>query len=415
MCQHPCGAGSQEAAPDRRAPTTLADVVRTYRPAYEQTHRLFPTERAVLNSVERCRTAELGGHVDHCRDCGRDRPSYNSCHNRHCPTCPAVPQAKWIAGRLQRVLPTHYFHVVFTLPAELRGITIGNRELVYDLLFRCASETLLEFGRDEQRLGGELGVTTVLHTWTRTLEYHPHLHCIVTGGALSPNAERWIATRPNYLFPVEALAMVFRGKLLDGLKRAERTGKLRIADSKRFASTVAALYRKDWNVYCKRPFGGPEQVIKYLGQYTHRVAISNQRLVSMDERGVTFRTKSGQRITLDGVVFLSRWLKHVLPPGFVKIRHFGLMSSSHATTRLQRARALLEAQALVEKSHPVATIPPTLVEKALSRTSTWRDILLRLNGVDPAACPYCGSNNLTREPLPRTGAGARAPPEVMAA
>jgi hypothetical protein len=415
MCQHQPGAGSQEAAPDRSAKPTLADAVRKYRQAYEKTHGLFPTERAVLNAIERCRTAELGGHMDRCVDCGGERPSYNSCHNRHCPTCPAVPQAKWIAGRLQRVLPTHYFHVVFTLPAELRWTTHANRELVYDLLFRCASETLLEFGRDEQRLGGELGVTTVLHTWSRTLEYHPHLHCIVTGGALSPDGDRWIGAQPNYLFPVEALAIVFRGKLLDGLKQAEQTGKLRIADAKRFASTVAALYRKDWNVYCKRPFGGPEQVIKYLGQYTHRVAISNYRLVSMDDRGVTFRTKSGQKITLEGVAFLSRWLKHVLPPGFVKIRHFGLMSSSHATTRLERARTLLATQSIAEKSHPVAAVPPTLIEKDLSQTSTWRDILLRLNGVDPGTCPHCGSHNLTREPLPRARVAARAPPEAMAA
>jgi hypothetical protein len=326
-----------------------------------------------------------------------------------------VPQAKWIAGRLKRVLPTHYFHVVFTLPAELRGVTRANRELVYDLLFRCASETLLEFGRDPERIGGELGVTTVLHTWSRSLEFHPHIHCIVTGGALSLGGEQWIAARSKYLFPVEALGIVFRGKLLDGLKLAERSGKLRVSDSKRFASTVAALYRKDWNVYCKRPFGGPEQVIKYLGHYTHRVAISNYRLISMDERGVTFRTKSGQKITLDGVTFLSRWFKHVLPRGYVKIRHFGLMSSSHAATRLERARALLEAKELAEKNNPVATITPTLLEKGLNRDSKWRDILLQLNGVDPGVCPYCGSHNLTREPLPRTGTAARAPPKAIAA
>jgi hypothetical protein len=354
--------------------------------------------------------------MDHCCDCGRDRPSYNSCHNRHCPTCPAVPQAKWIAGRLQRVLPTHYFHVVFTLPAELRGTTKANRELVYDLLFRYASETLLEFGRDEERLGGELGVTTVLHTWSRTLEYHPHIHCIVTGGALSLDGDRWIAARPNYLFPVEALGIVFRGKLLDGLKQAQRCGKLRVSDSKRFASNIAALYRKDWNVYCKRPFGGPEQVIKYLGQYTHRVAISNQRLVSIDERGITFRTKSGKQVTVDGVTFLSRWCQHILPRGYVKIRHFGLMSSSHATTRLERARALLDAQALAEKNHPVDTTPPpTLNDRQLPPDSKWRDILLQLNGVDPAICPYCGSHNLTRQPLPRTATLARSPPEAIAA
>jgi hypothetical protein len=326
-----------------------------------------------------------------------------------------VPQAKWIAGRLERVLPTHYFHVVFTLPAELRGVTKANRELVYGLLFRCASETLLEFGRDPERIGGELGITTVLHTWSRTIEFHPHLHCIVTGGALSLDGNQWISARPNYLFPREALGILFRGKFLDGLKRAERSGKLRIFDSKRFASTMAALYRKKWNVHCKRPFGGPEQVIKYLGQYTHRVAISNYRLVTMDERGVTFRTKSGQTVTFDGVTFLSRWCQHVLPCGYVKIRHFGLMSSSHATTRLEVARALLVAQSQAPDQGSAAATRPTMPEKEIKPNSSWREILLVLNGIDLGACPYCGGHNLVREPLPRTGTAARAPPEALAA
>lgn len=413
MGQHRPGAGSQEAAPNRSVNPTLADVVRKHRQAYEQTHILSPTERVALDAIERCRTAELGGHMDRCLDCGGERPSYNSCHNRHCPTCPAVPQAKWIAGRLQRVLPTHYFHVVFTLPAELRGVTKANRELVYDLLFRCASETLLEFGRDPKRIGGELGITAVLHTWSRTLEFHPHLHCIVTGGALSLDGESWIAARPKYLFPRKALGIVFRGKLLDALKRAVRSGTLRISDSRRFASTVAALYRKDWNVYCKRPFGGPEQVIKYLGQYTHRVAISNQRLVAMDERGVTFRTKSGKQVTVDGIAFLSRWCQHVLPRGYVKIRHFGLMSSSHATTRLELARALLNAQ--TSSNTPVIACVPVLVESTLNPSAKWRDIILTLNGIDLGACPFCGGRNLVRKPLSRRAAVARAPPEAVAA
>ena len=394
---------------------TLAEVVRKYRQAYEQTYGLRRTERAVLNAIERCRTAELGGHLDHCCDCGRDRPSYNSCHNRHCPTCPAVPQAKWIAGRLQRVLPTHYFHVVFTLPAELRGTTNANREPVYDLLFRCVSETLLEFGRDPERLGGEIGVTTVLHTWSRDLTYHPHVHCIVTGGALHPDGASWFAASPKYLFPVEALGIVFRGKFLDGLKQLEQKRRLRGSNPKRFASTVAALYRKDWNVYCKRPFGGPEQVIKYLGQYTHRVAISNQRLVAIDERGVTFRTKCGNKVTLDGVTFLARWLSHVLPRGFVKIRHFGLMSSSHATTRLEQARKLLDSQAQIPNPNTEVEAHATMVERGLCGEAKWRDIILALNGIDPGVCQHCGSRNLERRPLPNSRDSARAPPTQLAA
>ena len=313
----PC-AGSR-AAQSNRPSLELADIVRAHRTAYEQSHTLSLTERAVLDAIARCRTAALGGHVDVCTECGLVQPTYNSCHNRHCPKCPAVAQAKWIAARLERVLPTHYFHVVFTLPAELRGITKANRSTVFRLLLRCAAATLLQLGHDPKRLGGELGVTAVLHTWTQQLHFHPHAHCIVTGGALSPDGERWISAHPDYLFPVHVMGKLYRGKLLAALRRAQRRGELRLRDPDRFASLLSRLYRKNWVVYCKRPFGGPQQVISYLGQYTHRVALSNHRLVAMDEHTVTFRTKSGQRVPLDADTFLSRWLSHLVPKGFVKI------------------------------------------------------------------------------------------------
>ncbi len=406
MCQSDPCAGSAESAQGGRAPLELADLVRAFRRAYEQQHALTLTERAVLDAVERCRTAALGGHVTVCLDCGTvSDPSYNSCHNRHCPKCPAVAQAKWIAGRLERILPTHYFHVVFTMPAQLRGLAWANPRVVYALLSQCAAATLLQLGEDPLRLGGELGVTAVLHTWTQKLDYHPHLHCVVTGGALDAEAGRWISTHPDFLFPVQVMGKLFRGKLLDALCRAERRGTLRVGDPTRFAALITSLYRKNWNVYCKRPFGGPEQVIEYLGKYTHRVAISNQRLVSMDEHGVTFRTKTGEHITLDGVTFLSRWLRHVLPKGFTKIRHYGLMSASHSTTRLPTARTLLSTKVALE-TEPENTPTPRL------RTARWRDVIYRITGIDIGTCRCCGSPALLRQSLSRSSLTPRAPPRA---
>lgn len=402
----PC-AGSKRAAQGGRPSLELADIVRAHRAAYEQSHTLSPTERAVLDAVARCRTAALGGHLDVCPDCGWAEPSYNSCHNRHCPKCPAVAQAKWIAVRLERVLPTHYFHVVFTLPAELRGIARANRATVFRLLLRSAAATLLALGHDPKRLGGELGVTAVLHTWTQQLHFHPHAHCIVTGGALSPDGERWISAHPDFLFPVHVMGQLFRGKMLAALRRAQRHGELRLRDPDRFAALLARLYRKKWVVYCKRPFGGPEQVIRYLGQYTHRVALSNHRLVAMDEHTVTFRTKSGQRVTLDAHTFLSRWLGHRLPKRFVKIRHYGLMSSSHATTRLESARRLLDRTH--GSSAAAASAEPQRRDDI--RSATWRDVIRLLTGIDLGACPVCGSRALQRRPLPRL-LEPRAPPKA---
>lgn len=408
MVQHgPC-AGSIELAQGDGPGLELADIVRAHRAAYERKHISSPTQRRVLDAVERCRTAALGGHVDVCKNCGFKRPSYNSCHDRHCPKCPAVAQAKWIAGRLERVLPTHYFHVVFTLPSELRSVARLNPTLVYDLLFRSAAQTLLALGRDPERLGGELGVTAVLHTWSRDLRYHPHVHCIVTGGALSPDGERWVAAHRDYLFPVQVMRRLFRGKLLDALKRAERRGELRVPDGLHFAATLARLHRKEWHVYAKRPFGGPEQVIRYLGQYTHRVAISNHRLVAMDERGVTFRTKNGQLATLGAETFLARWLSHLLPPGFVKIRHFGLMSAAHATTRLERARQVLLALQAPLALPAVDPVAPRATSDL--RSAKWRDVITLLTGVDLDACPACGAHALERRPLASLDLGARAPP-----
>jgi hypothetical protein len=373
----------------------VADIVRLHGDAFVRSHVLTPDQHAVLRAIERCRTAVLGGHVDVCDSCGYAAIAYNSCRNRHCPKCQALSQARWVEQRMQRVLPTHAFHVVFTLPSELHGLVMANRDKVFDLLFASATEALLELGRDPRWLGADLGITSVLHTWTRDLRFHPHVHCIVTGGGLSLDGERWVATRPNFLLPVRVLGALFRGKFLARLAHLHERGELRLegpaarlADPARFASVRDKLYRHRWVVYAKRPFGGPEQVFRYLGRYTHRVGLSNRRLVALDERGVTFRTWGEQTATLDPSEFLRRFVLHVLPRGFVKIRHHGLMAPSHVRTKLATARRLLGDA----PPPPNPADPPT--------TRDFRDVLLDITGVDLRRCPRCGLPAIRRHPLP---------------
>jgi len=380
-------------APARtRPPVELADVVRTYGPAFVQSRGLRPEQRKALRDIERCRTAALGGHLDVCTACAYEQPAYNSCRNRHCPKCQSLAQARWIDKRIERLLPVHYFHVVFTLPSELRAVATRSREAVFDLLFASASQTLLALGRDPKRLGGELGVTMVLHTWTRELHFHPHVHAIVTGGGLSDDDARWMPARKDFLFPVRVMGALFRGKMLAALERAHARGHIDLA-----GVDLRTLRSKSWVVYAKRPFGGPEQVIRYLGRYTHRVGISNQRLVSMDERGVTFRTKDGNAITVPGREMLARFVQHVLPPRFVKIRHYGLHAASHAKTRLEVAR---------QRIAPAAATPEPVA--ASDELADWQELLLRLSGVDMRRCPACHQPALVRTALP--DARSRAPP-----
>jgi len=367
----------------------VADIFRAYGEVYRQTHVISPEQRDAMRAIEICRTALLGGHVDVCNTCAFTRPAYNSCRNRHCPKCQALSQAAWIDKRMAYVLPTHYFHVVFTLPHELIALAQRNRKPIFTLLFSAAARTLLELGQDEQHLGAQLGVTAVLHTWTRDLRFHPHVHCIVTGGGLAPEGDRWISSRPNYLFPVRVLSEVFRGKFLDGLTRAYERGELdvggacaELANGERFGQLKDTLYRKDWVVYAKRPFAGPEQVFKYLGQYTHRVGISNHRLVSFDAQGVCFRTKNGKQVTVAPAEFIRRFLLHVLPDGFAKIRHYGLHASSNVHTKLAAAQRLLAVN-----NKPAQANPPH---------QTWQDQHLALTGVDLATCPRCGGQMVSR-------------------
>lgn len=387
-----CGDAREGQSVDRPS-LEVADIFRVYGERYRQTHALSPEQLRVIGNIETCRTEIRGGHVDKCDHCGHKVPSYNSCSDRHCPKCQALNQAKWIIGRKERILPTGYFHLVFTLPAQLRSLAICNRKLVFNMLFSCAAETLQELGRDEKYLGGTLGITAVLHTWTRKLDFHPHIHCVVTGGGLDVEGDRWVSSKPAFLFPVRVLSKLFRGKFLHALSRANARGELEFAggcanlkDSENFVALKDKLYNKDWVVYAKQPFGGPGAVFEYLGRYTHRVAISNQRLIGMNDQGITFFTKNGKTDTLSANEFIRRFLMHVLPGRYTKIRHFGLLAAGNVNTKLQRARELLEVENPKQKNdlETSKNLADTLLEKLMEQSQS------------PSTCPHCGIGRIIR-------------------
>lgn len=399
----------------RRPRHEVADIFRAHGEAYRATHSLTAEQRKVVWCVQACRTAVLGGHVEVCEDCGHKEPSYNSCRNRHCPKCQALDQGRWLQKQQNKILPVPYFHVVFTLPSELKPLARRNQKAVYDLLFKAASQTLLELGRDPGRFGALLGITAVLHTWTRDLRFHPHLHCVVTGGGLSLDGERWVDSGPKYLFPVQVLSKLFRGKFLAGLDRLHRRGELDIGEllpkgHDTFALLRDNLYRKNWVVYAKRPFAGPQEVFTYLGRYTHRVAISNHRILSFDDDGVTIDTRDGKTATMSAEQFIHRFLMHVLPPGFVKIRHYGLLASSNVKTKLVIARQLLADRVQDDRDNPNEETPSEIEELS----ADWCEALKQLTGVDPTVCPACGGSRLRREIVPAQTRPARlrsrAPP-----
>jgi hypothetical protein len=377
--------------PARAGRFDIADIVRGHRHELESAHRLTRAQKRVLTDIAQCRTAALGGHLDHCNHCGYEHPSYNSCRNRHCPKCQALAQEKWIEARRQRMLDVRHFHVVFTLPAELRSIARFAPEVVFDLLFHAAQRTLLEFG--QRRLGAALGATLVLHTWTRALRFHPHVHAIVTAGGLTADGSRWVPTSRRYLFPVHAMSIVFRAKMLGALNHAHRrqafAGFRAFEDSQAFDRLLQRVARLSWNVYAKAPFKLGRHVLDYLGRYTHRVGLANSRLLAVSEHAVTFRTKGAGVETLSPVVFLRRFVQHVLPDGFHKIRHIGLYAGA-ATARSDLARGLLG------DPRPRATI------------TTWREHLRQLTGRDISICPSCGAA-LVALPLPNE----RAPPRSV--
>jgi hypothetical protein len=390
----------------------VAHIFRLYGEEYRQEHRLSRPQMRAMRAIEICRTTALGGHVYKCDECGEQKISYNSCRNRHCPKCQSLDKERWLEQRSGELLPVPYFHVVFTLPHELNPLALANPKRFYDLLFASASQTLLEIAADPKHLGARIGVLAVLHTWSQTLELHPHLHCIVPGGGLSLDGQRWVPTRrPNYFLPVQVLAALFRGKFLAGVKAAHKAGQLILPESLRdpasFQALLDRLYLKTWVVYSKPPFGSPEQVLAYLARYTHRVAVSNPRLVRLDGGRVTFTYKDysqGGRVremTLPAEEFIRRFLLHVLPESFVRIRYFGLMSNRHRKRNLARCRELLTGQ-------PAAEVKTPLVAQ-----EDWRARLVRLTGRDPTICPVCGQGHLRLvEELPAApfDAPGRSPP-----
>src|SRR5229473_2827572 len=383
----------------------LADVIRA------ATDRLLDRRPAwlswlhlkVLTAILRCRTAALGGHADECSRCGHQAISYNSCRNRHCPRCQSHARDRWLDARRSELLPTRYSHVVFTLPHELAPLALQNKQIIYGLLFRCSAETLLEIAKDPRHLGAEIGFFSVLHTWNQKLQHHPHIHCVVASGGLSLDHTRWIRSHPRFFLPLPVLREVFRGKFVAALKLAFQRGQLhlsgdlaRLAQPKSFAAWLRPLFRKNWVVYSKPPFGGPEYVLQYLGRYTHRVAISNHRLVSLADGQVTFRWRDSadhnqqklMPVSLDE--FLRRFLLHLLPKGFVRIRHFGFLANRRRSTLLPLCFAVL------------GTVPSQVEPETSARESDplWR-------------CPKCGGPMAVIERLTAAQLQLRSPPVLV--
>ena len=336
----------------------VADIFRDHGAAWRRANagHVSLDQMKVMSAIERCRTAALGGHVARCEDCAHTTIAYNSCRNRHCPKCQGIAAREWLAARQADLLPVAYFHVVFTLPAAIADIAYQNKAVIYDILFTASAETMTAIAADPKHLGARIGITSVLHTWGSALTHHPHVHMIVPGGGIAADGSRWISSRPDFLVHVKVLARLFRGKFLAMLIDAHSGGRLKffsthvgLADKRTFKKFLAPLRRIKWVVYCKQPFAGPEQVLRYLSRYTHRVAISNRRLVAADDGGVSFRWKDyriegpgrWKTMTLTPHEFIRRFLMHVLPKGFHRIRHYGLLASGHRAANIARARELL--------------------------------------------------------------------------
>ena len=371
----------------------LADIFRQHGAAYRSAHRLPLNHLRVMRAVEVCRTAALGGHKDRCDSCGHIEISYNSCRNRHCPKCQTLQKEKWIEARGEDLLPIQYFHVVFTIPSELNALVIMNQKVMYDLLFRSVSETLMELSVNPKHLGARIGFMGVLHTWGQNLMDHPHVHCVVTGGGLSSEGTHWVSCREKFFIPVRVMSALFRGKFLSHLKGVFESGGLifpgsigHLSDPHAFEISRRRLYHKKWVVYCKPPFDGAEGVLQYLGRYTHRIAISNNRIISAEGGTVTFRWRdyadgNKQKVmTLKAEEFIRRFLLHVLPNRYVRLRHFGLLANRSRKDNITLCRELLGTDRTETK------------EK--DRKETWQEQLLRITGIDVFACPVCRTGRM---------------------
>lgn len=384
-----------------RGAIEVADVFRRHGDAYRKINgaHMGRAERRVMGAVTACRTAALGGHVEQCADCGAIRVAYNSCRNRHCPKCQNLTRAEWLDARRADLLPVPYFHVVFTLPEALREIAFQNKAVVYDVLMQTAAEALRTIAADPRHLGAEIGLVAVLHTWGQNLHHHPHVHCIVPGGGPSPDGTRWVACRPGFFLPVRVLSSLFRRLFLKRLDAAFKAGRLQffhalapLADPANFAKCVATVRRTDWVVYAKAPFGGPEQVLAYLGRYTHRVAIANSRLIALEDGRVSFRWHDYRHrarnkvMTLDAGEFIRRFLLHVLPDGFQRIRHYGFLANGRRAAKLALCRQLLAA--------PPPEEPPPARD--------FRERFRQITGTDLDICPCCGGAMMPIGELPRS-------------
>jgi len=370
----------------------VADIFRHHGPEYREVHPLPRQHLRVMRAVEACRTAVLGGHKEKCEDCGHIEISYNSCRNRHCPKCQTLRKEKWIEERGKDLLPVEYFHVVFTLPSELNPLFIMNPKVMYNLLFRSASETLVELADNPKHLGVRIGFMVILHTWGQNLMDHPHVHCVVTGGGLSSD-DRWVSCRKGFFIPVRVMSSLFRGKFLDHLKMSFDSDDLifpanirHLREPRTFEIFRRRFYHKKWVVYCKPPFAGAEGVLQYLGRYTHRIAISNNRILNLQDGNVSFRWRDysdgdkQKTMTLSAHEFIRRFLLHVLPHRYVRIRHFGLLSNRNRKGDIALCRELLNCGKTVTK------------EK--DRQETWQEQLLRLCGIDVTTCPVCKKGSM---------------------
>ena len=396
----------------------VADIFRDFGPAWRRANagHVSLAQLKVMSAIERCRTAALGGHVARCESdaCAHTVIAYNSCRNRHCPKCQGAAARDWLADREAELLPVGYFHVVFTLPGPIADIAFQNKRVIYDLLFKASAETMLNIAADKKHLGAKIGITSVLHTWGSAMTHHPHVHMIVPGGGISPDGSKWVSCRPNFFLPVRVLSRLFRRLFLQMLDAAHRDGRLKffgahagLADKDQFARFLRPLRKSEWVVYAKQPFGGPEAVLAYLARYTHRIAISNRRLIKVDETGVTFKWKDYRvegpdrykTMTLSIDAFIRRFLNHVLPKRFHRIRHYGLLANGNRAANVAQARKLLG----VPKAEPDTTEDKDHIEVAR------------------APCPSCGGRMIIIEtfergctpkhrPSPPTHAPPRGPP-----
>ncbi len=386
----------------------VADIFRFHGPAYRQGHRIPLRQLRAMRAIEICRTAELGGHVDECDHCGLLRISYNSCRNRHCPKCQSLDKERWLIARKKDLLPIAYFHLVFTIPEEIKPLALRNQKLVYTLLFKAVAETIKELTEDRKYLGAKVGFIAILHTWSQNLMDHPHIHCIVTGGGLSPDGKRWVPCKEDFFISVKVLSRLFRGKFLAHLKETYAKGKMHfpgkiapLKDKRAFNRLLKGLYAKEWVVYCKPPFSNAEKVMEYLGRYTHRVAISNHRLVKLEGGQVTFRYRDRndnhkvKLMSLDVSEFIRRFLLHILPDGFVKIRHYGILSNRNRKSELAQCRKLLGVHCQEETTESVR--------------EPWQDLLTRITGVDPRICPVCGKGKMVLKQVLNSSVSPMAP------